>query len=230
MGGINVKNTIVERVLQNIAPHHCYSCGKVGILLCPRCKDDIMHEPFVGCFLCGRASRGGVCENHESPIARTFIVSQREGVLRAIIDALKFHHTKAAAKELALLLHERLPVLPNKTILVPIPTVSSHIRQRGYDQVELIAQELALLRHLPIQRLLGRTGRATLHTLNRSDRHQAAQQAFEALADEAMPEDTIILLLDDIVTTGATLQSAARVLRPLGVPIWMAAIAYQPLD
>lgn len=230
MGRLNVKNTIVERVLQNIAPHHCSGCGNVGSLLCPYCKYDIIHEPFLGCIVCGNSSRVGICTIHDAPIQRSFVVSERSGVLEALIDGLKFHNVKAAAKDLAALLDERLPLLPEGTIIVPIPTVRSHIRQRGYDQVELIARHLAERRQVTIVRALERVGKDTQHKLGREDREVAAKRAFVLNSRVRVEKDSPILLLDDIITTGATVLQATQTLQPLGVPVFVSALAYQPLD
>ena len=230
MGGVNVKNTIVERVLQVLAPHYCFGCGKVGTLLCDYCKYNIVEEPFLGCMACGRPSREGICEWHESPVERSFIVSERSGPLEATINGLKFHNVKAAARTIAELLDERLPLLSEDTIIVPIPTVRSHIRQRGYDQVELIARHLAALRKLKVMKLLVRVGKETQHTLDREQRQDAAQKAFRLNDSVCELETWPLLLLDDIITTGATISNAALILQPLGAPIWVGAAAYQPLD
>lgn len=229
MGGLNVKNTIVERVLHIIAPHYCYGCGKIGTLLCTNCKYDIIEEPFLGCLLCGWPTRDGICELHSSALSGSIVVSERAGVLKALINGLKFHNGKAAALVLAELLDERLPLLPEGTLLVPVPTVRSHIRQRGYDHIDLIARHLARLRGLRIEYALVRQGNDTQHRLRRVERQRAAQQAF-VLRPETLPATPLIVLLDDIITTGSTIEQASQSLAPLAVPILAATLAYQPLD
>lgn len=229
MGGRNVKNTMIEVLMHTLAPHPCLGCGKVGSALCGYCKYDIIHEPFAGCIQCGAASREGICVWHDSPITRSFVVSERSGVLEGLINQLKFHHMKAAARELAVLLHESLPIFPAGTTIVPIPTVRSHVRQRGYDQVELIARHLAQLRNMPIQKLLGRVGKATQHKLDREGRVEAARHAFKLNGFPASV-DGPLLILDDVITTGVTVQEAAKLLKPLHSQVWVAALAYQPLD
>ena len=228
MGGLNVKITIVERVLQIIAPHPCYGCGKVGVLLCAYCKYDIKHEPYVGCFVCGEPEKSGICDNHETSLERAFIVSKRADVLQKAIDGLKFSHTKACALVLAELLHESLPLLSPDTQIVPIPTVRSHIRQRGYDQVELIARHFATLRGLSVARAIQRVGVATQHTADRATRQVQSREAFAFIPNTL--NGGPVLLLDDIVTTGSTLLAAAEVLKDVRAPLWAAALAYQPLD
>lgn len=229
MGGLNVKNTIVEQVLRVIAPHPCCGCGKLGTVLCDDCKYDIIYEPFAGCILCGRPQSDGICNEHNSPIERAFTVSQRSGVLEDVINKFKFQHVKAAASPLADLFNEHLPILPAGVCIVPIPTVRSHIRQRGYDQVELMVQRLAAVRGLPVLRILQRATRTTQHTVGRVERKQQALEAFTFDAAQAV-RGKIVLLIDDIVTTGATLEAAAKVLSDAGARIWVATLAYQPLD
>jgi ComF family protein len=228
MSSQNVKNTIVERLLSTVAPHPCLGCGKVGSVLCAHCKYNITSEPFTGCIVCGEASGVGICAKHSWPIERAFVVGERSEVLELVINKLKFNNLKAAAGVLAQLLDESLPVLPGNTVIVPIPTVRSHIRQRGYDQVDLIARHFAALRGLTIQRPLVRVGKATMHKLDKQERKTASEQAFSL--EDWVPTTAPVLILDDIITTGATIRRAGALLKPLSPTIWVAALAYQPLD
>jgi len=229
MGGINVKITMIERILRILAPHPCSGCGKLGTILCLDCKYNITHEPFVGCILCGKPENNGICTSHNSPIERAFTVSSRTGALEDAINRLKFHNTKAAAASLAELFHESLPSLPADIQLVPIPTVRSHIRQRGYDHVELIVSQFAALRHLPIARPLLRKTRTTQHTVGKDARRSQSAEAFGLNEDDSLL-GTRVLLVDDIVTTGSTLVAAAQLLKNAGATVWVATLAYQPLD
>lgn len=229
MGGEYVKNTMIERVLQIVAPHPCSGCGKLGTVLCNDCKYDIIHEPFMGCVLCGKPEMAGICAIHHSPIDKSFTVSTREDALEDAINRLKFGNTKAAARCLAELLGEHLPILPAHIEIVPIPTARSHIRKRGYDQVDLIARHLSNLRKLSVSRLLVRHGSATQHTANRDERHAQIRGAYSLVSTHRL-DGRLLLLLDDVVTTGSTLQAAASVLSNAGATVWAATLAYQPLD
>ncbi len=229
MGGVNVKITMTERVLQIVAPHPCSGCAKVGTILCHNCKYDIIHEPFLGCILCGKPQIDGICAHHDAPIEKALTVSSRTGALEVTINRLKFQNTKAAARALAELFVEFLPILPSGIQIVPIPTVRSHIRQRGYDQVDLIARRLAYLRELPINRALIRTTNDTQHLVGKEARQEQSLKAF-SLNDKVSLKGVHVLLLDDIVTTGSTLLAAANLLHEAGATIWVATLAYQPLD
>lgn len=228
MGGVNVKNTMIERVLQIVAPHPCSGCAKVGSLLCLDCKYDIINDRFFGCILCGMPQSSGICSAHDSPIERAFTVSTRTGVVETLINRLKFQNTKSAALSLAELLDRTLPLLPDTMQLVPLPTVRSHSRQRGYDQVELITQHLAGMRNLRIIRPLVRKTTATQKTASRERRLSQSIHAFGI--DSSSVKGKNVLLIDDIVTTGATLQAAAQLLKGAGATVWVATLAYQPLD
>jgi len=231
MGGVNVKNTMIEALMQKVAPHLCFGCGKMGTPLCDNCKNNITTEPFYGCILCGNVSPEGICAQHDVPICKAWVVSQRLTVLKRVIDAYKFENVKAAASVLTELMDASLPLLPANTVLVPIPTAASHIRQRGYDHLDVLARLLSQTRDIPNTHLLIRSSSKTQHRLNKAERQKEAGEAFHINKALSVDENTPYLLLDDIVTTGSTITSAATVLANAGAKtIFVAALAYQPLD
>lgn len=217
--------------MRQVAPHPCFGCGKIGTIVCPNCKYNIVSEPFLGCLQCGKVASEGVCVEHDVPICKAWIVSQRVTVLKRVIDAYKFEYVKSAAHELIDLLDEALPLLPSHTIIVPIPTAASHIRQRGYDHLDILARLLAIRRGLPVGRLLERSSTTAQHRLNKVERQHEARSAFYMRDGVTVAANTPILILDDIITTGSTVSSAAQVLADAGAQaIFVAALAYQPLD
>jgi len=226
----NVKNTMIDKMLAVVAPHLCSGCGKTGTLLCGHCKYDITSEPYSGCVLCERPSFKGICDFHKMPYQQVWVVDERKDTLQRLIDGFKFQNIKAAAKDLAGLIDERLPVLDASTIIVPIPTAPAHIRERGYDHALLVAQHFADLRKLPLERkLLGRKSMASQKSANKKQRIEQSASAF-VLTGTINPQRHY-LLIDDIITTGSTIESAAQLLHDAGaVSISVAAIARQPLD
>lgn len=222
---------MLDSLLEYIAPHHCYGCGKTGALLCDNCKYDITSELFSACVACGRNVPGvyGICSACKVLYDRAWCIGERKEVLRGVIDHYKFMNSKAAYRPLAELLDACLPVLPKNTIIVPVPTVSSHIRQRGYDHMHLVARKLANIRKAPLSTSLVRITSTKQRGATASTRQKQARRAFswEGGADS----EATYLIIDDVVTTGATLTYAAKTLKDAGATdVWAAVICRQPLD
>jgi len=224
----NVKNTIIDTLLSTVAPHLCSGCGQIGSTFCENCKYNIVNEAFLGCILCEKLSNHGICDDHKVAFIQAWVVGMRSGPLQLLIGGFKFRNMKAASVDLADLLHTRLPKLPWSTVLVPIPTTPRHIRERGYDHTYLIAERLAQQRHLQVEKILARNNTSVQHRANREERALQAAAAFKV--GGTVDPTKIYLLIDDIVTTGATISHAARLLQNAGATVWVAVIARQPLD
>jgi len=225
----NVKNTMIDALLSMVAPHLCSGCGQIGSTFCDNCKYNIIQEPYSGCIICQKPQSFGVCDDHNSSYNQAFVVGERSGPLQQLIGGFKFQNMKAASGALADLLHARLPPLPSNSVIVAIPTSPAHIRERGYDHVALIARRLGVLRKVAVLKVLVRDNTLTQHHANRKDRIEQAKSAFRV--KKILNPDLTYIIVDDIVTTGATIEQAAKQLRAGGATnIWVAAIARQPLD
>ncbi len=222
---------MIDSLLSIVAPHHCCGCGFEGTILCENCKYDIISEPFSACVACGVGMVGatGLCKGCHVPYDRAWCVSVRQDYLKRLISDFKFMNAKAAYEPLADLLHEYLPELPASTRIVPVPTISSHIRQRGYDHTLLISRRLARLRGLPVDTSLQRATNTMQQGAGRRQRTEQAKKAFAC--STPLDPDVIYLLVDDVVTTGATVKFAAQTLVDAGArAVWVASISRQPLD
>lgn len=229
MKPLNVKSTMVEAVLDLIAPHYCCSCGAIGGLLCESCKYDIVSEPFEGCLLCGWPSLSGSCASCASSVARSWCGGERSGGLEKLINRYKFEYAQAAFRPLGDIILSTLPELPAEVVVVPIPTIRTHIRQRGYDHTLLTARYIADARRIALQRPLRRRTATVQRGADRKTRISQAKEAFEVIA--RLDPRAIYLLIDDVVTTGSTLRFAAEAMKSAGAnTIWAAAAARQPLD
>lgn len=220
---------MIDTLLASLAPHLCFGCGQIGTLICQSCKEDIITDVAGCCIVCDRQAGDYLCSNHADVIEHGWYVASRTGPLEALIDAYKFENAKAAYLSLAEILKARLPDLPRETVIIPIPTISHHIRQRGYDHVQLIARELGRQLGLTVAPRLQRLTATKQRDASMRQRELQAKRAF-AVKGELRP-DAPYLLIDDVATTGATLRYAAQALRDAGAQqIWVAAIARQPLD
>lgn len=200
-------------------------------MLCENCKYDIIYDTFDACLNCIKQPAGvsGLCGRCRVPYDRAWCIADRAGNLRELIDGYKFQNTRAAHLPLAELLASRLPDLPPETVVVPVPTLASHIRQRGYDHMYLIARRLGRLRKLPTATPLVRVTATTQRGANARQRRQQAEEAFACRGQ--LDPDKIYLLIDDVVTSGSTVKYAAKTLKDAGAQkVWVAAISHQPLD
>jgi ComF family protein len=148
--------------------------------------------------------------------------------LQRLIGDFKFERVYAAQYVLADLLLAHLDQLPPETVVTPVPTAASHIRQRGYDHTLLLARRVAKERGLKLAQPLIRATATKQRDANRAVRLAQAKTAFTA----RHPVDAVpYLLIDDVVTTGATMYYAAKLLKDAGArEVWAATIARQPLD
>ncbi len=218
---------MLERFISLLAPHQCMACGCEGGLLCEWCIYDAVEELPERCYRClGVSADSRVCSKcrKHTVLEHVWVRTQYADFAHDLVYALKFSRAKAAARVIASLLDESLPYLEEGTIITYVPTATSRVRVRGYDQTRLIARELATIRGLKCQRLLIRTGQARQVRSSKSQR--AAQAAGSYRPVSGLSADRTVLLIDDIVTTGATLESAAKVLRSAGVKhVYAAAFA-----
>ncbi len=134
-----------------------------------------------------------------------------DGVARQLIVALKFRHHRSAAGVLAAHMVSRLG-LDNIDVVTWAPTSARRVRRRGYDQAEAIAQAVARQLGVPCRRLLYRAHGAPQTGKSRADR--LVGPAFRARRPR---RGLAVLLVDDVVTTGTTLRTAAQALYAAGV-------------
>lgn len=170
-----------------------------------------------------------LCAECKVPYCRAWVVGERHGALQRLVGLYKFERAKAAYRELGDLLLNALPELPSNTVIVPVPTASNHMRERGYDHMLLIARYVAKCRGLKYELLIHRNVNTMQRHSTATRRIEQAKRAFvvRGTLDPGIP----YLIIDDVVTTGATIKYAAETLRNAGAhQVWVAVIARQTLD
>jgi ComF family protein len=208
---------VVERILNFVAPHDCLACGAEGGLLCAACY--IMVPPDQPrCYLCGAYdAQSRVCRpcRQKTPLRRVAVATPYAGLAQDVIYKLKFGRTRSAAESIAAVMAARLPALPQNMMVCFAPTAPSRVRRRGFDQAALIARHLARLTDREYVSLLARTTATRQLGANKVTRKQQMEGAFR-VPDTVRVRGATILLVDDILTTGATLESAAFALKAAG--------------
>jgi ComF family protein len=122
------------------------------------------------------------------------------------------------------LLDETLPILPLTLTVAPAPTSPRRRRVRGFDHTALVAKQLAKLRALPYRQVLAKENNSIQHFKTRKERLRSAKDGLRIRG--TVPRE--VLLVEDIYTTGATIQACAEVLREAGAEsVYVALIARQ---
>jgi ComF family protein len=155
------------------------------------------------------------CRRTRRHVSSARAVGAYDGALRAIVHALKYDGRRSLAPALAGLMRERGSiVLEGADALVPVPLHPSRRRERGFNQAADLARHL----HLPVVPALRRT-RATAAQagLPAGRRHGNVRGAFAITRRGAALYGRTVVLVDDVSTTGATLEACARVLKECGV-------------
>jgi len=192
------------------------------------CKSCISSEitPYgATCWNCGVKSPGGrTCPRSRLPGTPSYVWLSTiyDGAASELLKTYKFGHLRAAAKDIASIMTNTLDsffdqatVKTANYLVVPIPTATSRIRQRGFDHSQLMAHRVAQqlgLSYTPALRRLGQTRQVGSKRTVRLA--QADDKYFVRLP--ALIKDRRVLLIDDVVTTGATLRAATKALRKAG--------------
>ncbi len=234
-GSLNAGVTLFARAaLDFFLPAACVSCdrlldaGERG-LACGRCWSRLETLPYPQCLRCGHPSLRSHCRWCEllPPYVRAVRSAcwMHRGTGANIVHALKYGGWHALAVEMA----ERmarlawpLDVLEERTALVPVPLAASRQRERGYNQSERLARSLATLWNLPVWCDVLERGRATetQTRLTPGERLANVSGAFRVptVAEQAL-RNAHVVIVDDVVTTAATLNACAAALLAGGARI-----------
>lgn len=218
---------IIEYIISSIAPHSCVQCGVEGDLLCHHCTQNL---PAIGscCYAC-KCPDGAwkTCANCQklSPLSAVIAATPYADEAKRLLYILKYDRAAAAARDVAAAIVRRLQEtpLPTDLLVTHVPTAHPRIRQRGYDQSALVAKEVARRLGLPYAPLLQRLGTQRQVGKRREERKAQMVLAFRPVRVPLVVNKPV-MLIDDVLTTGATLEAAGRVLREAGAGDVQAAV------
>jgi ComF family protein len=222
-----------RRAWRRAWPAHCLACGgrgSGGRDLCQACHAGLpwLRAACLRCALplpgpvplmdrlCGACMQIAFDRDRAPPeaIHASFVYAPP---LDRLLPRFKFHGDLAAGRLLAALMREHAPTLPRDAAIVPVPLHRTRLRGRGYDQALELAKPLAVACGLPLRDDLLRRARATAaqSRLHADQRKRNLRDAFDVEPGRGLPGCAV--LVDDVMTTGATLHSATKALRQAGV-------------
>jgi competence protein ComFC len=218
-----------DSLLNIIAPHHCLGCNTEGEVCCQNCLASIeLKFSSKVCYICQNRDlksqeRGicGACFAKQNLDSINWHSDYKNDLASQIIKALKFENNYAAkipiSKGLGVIYPKlKLNIKDYKSIIVTaIPTANKRVRLRGWDQAKLIAKSFAKSNKLAYKSLLIRSSSFDQIGASKSQRAAASKKFFKPIRLSLIKDSTIILV-DDVVTTGSTLDSAAKVLKYAG--------------
>ena len=214
---MNLK-AIADTALRLVFPPRCVLCGREDVLLCAPCHRTLparLDADALPKLSAVRAARA---------------VWPYEGHVHRIVRQYKYAGLRALAPLLAAEMSDVLRTWnPPVSVIAHVPGHKSRLRERGFDQAELLAREVSAASGIPAVSALTRTRetRARARTLSIAQRADNVRAAFTA-ADPDAARGRAILLIDDVITTGATLRESARALREAGAAgVWALTLAHE---
>lgn len=217
-------------------PPSCPGCGEFALRWCETCQRAVTPLPATICQICGEilpaAGLCPACQQTRPPYEQMRSWAVFNGPLRNALHSLKYKRNFGLGISLAEQIDRELPAFPwPVNLLVPVPLSPGRQAERGYNQVTLVAAPLADRRNLPLSAKALRRVRETRSQvgLNAHQRRQNVNQIFSA--DPRQVTGKNVLLMDDVITTGATLADAARALRAAGAAaVYAFSVARAPLE
>ena len=197
-----VKNTTKINIFDLIAPHSCRGYGALGSVFCDRCKNNLKPpKPY-----------------HIKGDSILYYVGRRDGTLANLIHDYKYNSTRAIGPILAEILDKAIPNIRGQVIIVPLPTISRHVRERGLDHTLKIAKKLAKLRgkNYQVKQLLIRNKNTVQVGTDRKTRIAQAKDAYKIASNTKLNNTTTYILFDDVWTTGASMTAAKKKLQDVG--------------
>jgi ComF family protein len=237
--GPDVMLSSLRTILGLFFPDRCVGCSKIGTLLCPDCLTKIKNLPSPICPACLKPNNvwrpHPGCRGQGGPdfLFTPFVY---RGVMRNLIKRAKFKKDKRLVSILATLLIEEVEESEDvysflhelRPVVVPVPLSLKQLKARGFNQAAILAWRLAQRFGLTFLEEMLIKSRDTLPQsgLTRSDRAQNVISTF-VTPEGLLGDRQKVLLVDDVLTTGATLRACTLSLRQRGAnEVWAIVLAH----
>lgn len=228
MTALELGARLLDPLLAAVFPTRCLACRAflarpTRAPLCASCWRALPRHVMPLCACggpCGAAGVCGRCRRGRSPFGLGASLGPYEGSLRALVHELKYRGRRRVAERLAELLLARpdaARLLTPGAVLLPVPLHPRRLRERGFNQAELLARALARRTGLETRpcALVRRKDTRSQTGLSATARRRNVTGAF-AVRRRAQVDGCCVVLVDDVATTGATVRACAAALRAAG--------------
>lgn len=222
---LNLSQAYKEAFLDIFFPKRCIVCGKYGLFLCSECSKTIKIFKTPTCYYCGKITKFCVscssCKNKNKSNLNGiyYAASFKEGCVKEIVHYFKYNGISELSGLLSSIMAKRLENnLPKgNPVVVPVPLSLKRERKRGFNQSELIARKISEKLHLNGGTALAkiRDTSSQVQSQGKEIRSKNLRDSF-ICTDKELIENKTILLVDDIITTGSTLEECAITLKKAG--------------
>lgn len=219
------------KLLDILFPKRCVGCGRLGRYFCDSCTKmiQIILTNEAICPMCGRAALDGKthprCQTQYGIDGLTSFF-RYNGVVRKGIKTIKYRMVSDIASEFVNLIPQQtLPFQKSHNIIIPIPLHVSRLRERGFNQAEVLGMHFCRRFEIPMVTDVLVRKKRTVPQVEMKDREKRLKNMASVFAvNKASPK--CVMLFDDVFTTGATMRSAANILKRAGVRrVWAVTMA-----
>jgi len=218
-------------ILDLIFPPRCLNCNRLGQFVCNDCLGKIIKIKNQGCPICHKKTEGGrLCRSCRSKNKLTGVIAYgyfHDPILKKIIHQYKYEGISAAGEEIASLLVEVVKANGIRfDVIAYAPVSRRRFNERGYNQAEILAKHLSKYFGKPFFREISKIKHTPTQVgLKRKDRIHNLEGTIVVKNGEVLKGKRIIII-DDVLTTGATLNECARALRQAGArQVWGVVLA-----
>lgn len=231
--------TGIRGILEIVYPPLCLSCGRISQeIICDVCENSLVLFKAPLCDKCGKPTAQSVpacreCSSKKYYISKLRALGLYDGNLKQLVKLLKYSNSFKIARYFATKIigsyHEEL--LSDKSAVVTfVPSRRSRQAARGYNQSELIARAVSESTLLPLVETLAKVKRTKEQSgLSKAERIKNMENAFRCAANKKIYSQKVILI-DDVFTSGTTMNEAAKVLTKSGAREVLGIVAARTLD
>jgi len=226
--------TLGQNIIDLVFPVSCLICGKEDVFLCQNCAAKLPRQNVQKCVVCTLASPFGKthpgCKNKNTVDGVVSALPYSHPDIKKIIEVFKYNFVAGLAPSLAELIyegikHQDLENFFDDAVIVPVPLHERRLRWRGFNQAELLSTALITKLKAGIKNEGIRRIRFTKPQVDLSAQERKTNVKDAFAADDEF-KNSKVLLIDDVVTTGSTVNEIAKLLKKAGAKeVWAATLA-----